>query len=248
MTTSAELNRHYNFAMAEITWALNQLQPKVPPPHVVQHAKGLDYRYREKTVYQALILKFVRLNSTLRATKLLLDQGQVLESAALQRFLDETSEDIMMLIGPLTGGKAEAIQADYLTHFWEEEFDVPGEPLKSTQKRGMVSRDKIQAYNARTFGGEDPSTMKAVTRSLFKAYSGFVHGSAVHILDVYDGHRFHVAGVKGTARHESAIDDFLNYVYRSVMTAFFIAAAFGDEGTMTRLKESTHQLGDRAGF
>jgi len=51
----------------------------------------------------------------------------------------------------------------------------------------MVAREMIIAYNARTFHGGDPSGARDASHTLHKAYSGFVHGAAQHILELYGG-------------------------------------------------------------
>ncbi|RTL94911.1 MAG: hypothetical protein EKK31_30160 [Hyphomicrobiales bacterium] len=249
MITLAELDSHYDFAVTEMLWGFDELQKLVPPPQRQKYVDGFTYRYQERTVHQALILKLARLISTLRGAKLLLDAGHVMEVGGLQRWLDETSEDIALLCGPLTVGKEERIHSDYLDQFWREEFDIPGDAINSRQKRGMVPRDKIQAYVARTFSGGNPSAMQAVSRSVYKAYSGFVHGAAVHILDIFGGRppSFHLAGVSGTRRHDISVADFLNYVYRSLMSAAMIASAFKTYEVNVRLTESYRELAKRAG-
>ena len=249
MTTLAELTAHYDFAMSEMYWAFDRLQRAVPPPTLVERTKRVVvYRYQQKTIQQALILKLARLISAMRATKTLIDEGHTLEAGALQRVLDETAQDIALLAGPLTMGKYEAIHDEFLAYFWEEEFDNPDEPIKSTQKRGMVKRSKIQAYNARSFGLEDPSTMQAASNSLFKAFSGYIHGASEHILDVYDGHGFHLAGVKGAPVHDSAINGFVNYVYRSLIDTNMVAMALQDDVAIERLYKSVDMVAKATGL
>ena len=62
MTTLAELTTRYDFVMSEMYWAFDRLQGAVPPPTLVQRTKRVVvYRYQEKTIQQALILKLARL-------------------------------------------------------------------------------------------------------------------------------------------------------------------------------------------
>lgn len=219
----------FDFALSEMQAGFDAIEAAVPKPQEVAYLDGFTYRYVERTDQQAMVLKLARQISALRAGRVLLRYGFGQEVAILQRVLDETEQDIMFLCGPYLGGDRVPHHAKFLEYLFAEEFDVPGNALKSTQKRGMVSRDKIMAYNARTYPGGDPSTNKALSETLHKSYSGFVHGAAVHILDMYGGDppHFHTEGLRGTSRLDDHGRDFLNYPYRGLASANIIALALG---------------------
>ncbi|ESY83194.1 hypothetical protein X740_03435 [Mesorhizobium sp. LNHC221B00] len=244
MGKMGDANSLTDFAVGEMMSAFELLRKSVPAPQEVEHPKGFSWRYKEQTIQQALLLKLFRLISNLDAARVLLSLGKVMECGALKRLLDEANDDILFMAAPLLGHPKEDIHDEYLRYFWEEEFDVPGEPMKSSQKRGMVRRDKIQAYNARVISPTDPSTAKKVDSAIFKTYSGYIHGHSQHIMDAYDGKEFHLRIEPGMRPYDATLEDFLNYPYRCVMASSFIAYAFGDRAVQERLRSAYKSIGD----
>ena len=195
-------------------------------PHFVELSFGMAFRYREKDIYQVLIQKLARVQSSVRAAQLLLSNGFVQEQSILHRTIDETNEDIIFLVYAVANDTITELHQRFLDAFWEEEIDDSGNVIDSKQKRPMVSRQKIRAYIAKIEGIElDPSRGVEVSRSISKAYSGFVHGASPHIMDMYGGNppRFHTKGMLGTPRMEEHADDLWNYMYRSFLSHIFVA-------------------------
>jgi hypothetical protein len=226
------MDKQYDLALQNMETTLNTLAGRVSPPQRIPFGKGFVFRYIERTIHQALIQKLARVISGLHAARILLTHGYVQEQAALQRMLDEFYEDIMFLSFAIIFNDMTDLHREYLSAFYEEEFDNPESAIESTQKRPMVSRKKIRAYIARTEGAAlDPSRGVEVARTLSKVYSGYIHGASPHIMDMYDGSppRFHVRGMLGTERVGEHRDDLWNYFYRGVMAFAFVAKAFGDE-------------------
>ena len=218
---------------------LHALEQRVPPPQLRPFKNGFVYRYAERTIHQALIQKLARVISGLHAARILLEHGFVQEQAALQRMLDEFQEDIEFLACAVIFEDMTDLHREYLSAFWEEEFDKEN-PLESTQRRPMLPRKKIRAYLARLEGsiGADRSRGVELSRTLSKAYSGFVHGASPQIMDMYGGDppRFHVSGMLGTARVEEYADDLWNYFYRGIIAFVFAATAFGDDALSDRIR------------
>lgn len=172
------------------------------------------------------------------------------EQAALQRILDEFQEDILFLVYGLTIDTLTELHQRYLAAFYEEEFDNPDNPVRSTQKRPMVSRKKIQAYLARLEEKAlDPSRGVELSRSVHKTYSGFIHGASPHIMDMYVGNppRFHVSGMLETSRAEEHRADLWNYFYRGILAVAFAAKAFGDEALFASILSYRDEFERRSG-
>ena len=74
-----------------------RLESQVPPPQKIQLRDGFVFRFVEKTLEQALLLKLRRLVTGLRAVELLLQAGLLQEMAATCRMLDEIGEDVHSL-------------------------------------------------------------------------------------------------------------------------------------------------------
>lgn len=199
-------------------------------PKLVEKPFGRAYRFKEKDIYQALIQKLARVQSAVRAAYVLLHNGFVQEQAMLHRVIDETNEDILFLVCAVTNDTITSWHERYLSAFWEEEIDGSGDPIKSEQKRKMIPRQKIRAYIANVKGAAlDSSTGIELSRTISKAYSGFVHGASPHIMDSYGGNppHFHTKGMLGTPRIEEYKHDLWNYMYRSFLSHIFVAKALG---------------------
>jgi hypothetical protein len=240
----------YDLALQNMETTLHALAGRVPQPKRVPFRNGFVFRYVERTIHQALIQKLARVISGLHAARVLLEQGYVQEQAALQRMLDEFQEDIMFLSFAIIFNDMTDLHSEYLSAFYEEEFDQPESAIESTQKRPMVSRKKNRAYIARSEGAAlDPSSGVEVARTLSKAYSGYIHGASPHIMDMYGGNPpcFHVSGMIGTERHDEHRDDLWNYFYRGIIAFAFVVKAFGDEELFDSIRKFKDDFEKRAG-
>lgn len=220
--------------------AFRRLEAQVPPPRAQPFKDSFVFRYEEKTIEQALIQKLARVISGLRAVDILLFHGHVQEQGVLHRTLDELNEDIMFLTAAITNDTVTDLHKRYLEAFWAEEFDVPDDPVASTQKRDTPPRKKIRAYITRVLGdGLNPSKHIDVTETISKTYSGFVHAASPHIMDMCGGDppRFHLWGMPGTIRINESADDAWNYFYRSLLSVMAVAKAYGDKPLLDALYE-----------
>ena len=147
-------------------------------PQFVKLSFGMAFRYKEKNIYQAMIQKLARVQSSVRAARLLLNNGFVQEQSILHRTIDETNEDIMFLVYAVTNDTITNLHKRFLEAFWEEEIDDSGTMMASRQKRHDDPKKKIRAYLAKIEGIDlESSTHLEAMRTIWKAYSGFVHGA-----------------------------------------------------------------------
>lgn len=109
-------------------------------PQLVKLSFGMAFRFREKDIYQAMLQKLARVQSAVRAARLLLSNGFVQEQAILQRTIDETNEDIMFLVYAVTNGTVTDLHKRFLDAFWEEEINESGTMMASKQNRPMIPR------------------------------------------------------------------------------------------------------------
>ncbi|WKJ89135.1 hypothetical protein QZJ86_14020 [Methylomonas montana] len=225
------------------------LEKRVPPPQRVPIKDGFVYRYVERTIHQALIQKLARVISGLHAARLLLQRGFFQEQAALQRMLDEFHEDISMLAYACIYSDITALHEDYLAAFYEEEFDNEN-AIEATQKRPMIPRRKIRAYLAKIEGAAlDQSRGIELSRTVSKAYSGYVHGASPHIMDMYGGRpsQFLVTGMLGTEREEEHSEDLWNYFYRGIISFALVAKAFGDDQLFDQIRNYRDEFEKQSG-
>ena len=232
-----ELFKH---ALHNMETVFRVLEKRVPRPKRIPFADSFVFRHVERTIQQALVQKLARVISGLHAARILLRYGFVQEQGVLQRLLDEFQEDIMFLAYAVVLDDFTELHKQYLSYFYEEEFDKPGSPIESTQKRLMVSRKKIRAYVARIEAvglDHNPSRGIELSRTLHKTYSGFVHGASPHIMELYGGYppRFHVAGMLGTPLIPTYEDDLWNYFYRGIIAFQLTAKAFGDDALFDKI-------------
>lgn len=221
----------YNQALDYMERIVNVFSMRVPAPIRVQFRHSFVYRHVEKTIHQALVQKLARMVSSLHAARLLLEAGFVQEQAALQRILDEITEDISFLSFSVILGNSEPSHKNYLEWFFQEEFD-PNDAVVSSKARASVPRQKIRAYLDRCVSGPKGSSKDLdASRIVSKAYSGFVHAASPQIMDMYGGAppRFHMQGMHGTVRQTEHRADIWNYFYRGIMACCLTAKAFGDE-------------------
>jgi hypothetical protein len=137
----------------------------------------------------------------------------------LQRTLDEIGEDIAFLTVAITNDTATDLHRRYLSAFWSEEFADSAKPVESLIDREMVPRKKIRAYVSRILQPTpDRSRDLAVSKTISKAYSGFVHGASPHLMEICVGDppKFCVRGMLGTPRVEDHEFDVWNYFYRGL--------------------------------
>ena len=138
----------------------------------------------------------------------------------------------------ITNDSATDLHKRYLEAFWAEEFDVPDDPISSTQKRDTPPRKKIRAYLMRVLGdGINPSKHLDAAETISKAYSGFVHAASPQIMDMCEGDppKFRLSGMRRTIRINECADDAWYYFYRSLMSVMVVAKAFGDKPLVDEL-------------
>jgi len=201
----------------------------VPPPKQVPMLNHFVFRYAEQTVQQAIVQKLVRVITGLKSAELLLNHGYFQEQSAIHRMLDEFEQDIAFLSLAILNNEITELHKRYLEAFYEEEFDSPDNPISSTQKRAMVPRKKIHAYLANSQAeASDPSRGIELSRTLSKAYSGYIHGASPHIMHLYGGYpsHFHVSGMLGTPHESGYRNDLWNYFYRALLSFELVANVF----------------------
>ncbi|MDD5761179.1 MAG: hypothetical protein PHP88_01540 [bacterium] len=239
----------YNQVLDKMERTLTILEGRVPPPQRVPYKDSFVYRYVEKTLYQAIVQKLVRIVSGLHAARLLMEHGFVQEQGALQRMLDEIEEDIQFLAFAVIFDRFTPLHQEYLDAFYEEEFDAET-ALESTQKRQLIPRRRIRAYLASTDGAPlDPGRATEVSRTIHKTYSGYVHAASPHIMEMYGGSppHFHTSGMAGTTLQQGHREDIWNYFYRGILSFVFSAKVFGDEELCQQLNEFAREFAKQSG-
>lgn len=189
-----------------------------------------QFRYQRPTESVACYLKGIKAISTLNACVLLLRAGHTQEVGALCRMVDDFCNEILFLIAPQAGDTFSVDQTRYLDNFFQEEFEQPGDPLRSPQKRDTVPMKKIFATFGKLAAGEvNPSDAQELLRTVHQAFSGYIHAAYPHIMEMYGGNppRFHVSGMLGTPRIPEWQSQLVGYVQRLIMVSVFVARKLG---------------------
>lgn len=228
----------YNQTLNILDKAFKRLEAQVPPPQKMPHGDSFVFRYKEKTIHQAIVQKLARVVSGLHAARLLCQHGLLQEQGALQRMLDEFHEDISFLAFALIKNEITPRHNEYLDAFYKEEFDP--ETTESLLDRPMVSRKKVRAYLANLAEQvNDPSTTVTLHHTIHSGYSGYIHGASPHIMDMVAGNppRFSIHGMTGTLRHEVHRYDLYNPFFRGILSFLVAAKAFADAELAQRLSD-----------
>jgi len=242
--------QHFAPTLVELERAFRILEQRVPAPIRVPWKDSFVFRYRERTIHQAIIQKLARQVSGLHAVRALHERGLFQEQGMIQRALDELEEDIAFLSFAVIRGEVTERHKQYLEYFYAEEFDDPSDVVGSHKSRGMIKREKIRAYviQASEVGG-DTSRANAVGKVITKTYSGFVHAASPMIMDMVWGEppRFDVRGETGRLSARGFDHDALNYFYRALVATGFAAKAFGDEDLFDKIYGSARAFEQHLG-
>ena len=183
---------------------------------------GYGYRFKEKSMLQAIIQKLAFVQSTLNATKLLLDKDFVIEPRILKRTIDEANEDIYFLSLAVIYKKTE-LHARFLIDFWEENIE------KKTYVRRKEIRKEIHDYLKEKipFIMANLPSYKNEVKLAYNMYSKFVHSTSPCIMKICRENppRFCMRGIPDTPNDESRYHDINLSIYWSLIAHIFAIAA-----------------------
>ncbi|MEA3353553.1 MAG: hypothetical protein U9Q33_07040 [Campylobacterota bacterium] len=223
----------YEITLSEMEKFFNLLHSKIEEPEYIELGGRKVFRYKNKSANIAMIQYMARVISGLYSTKLLIENTFIQECNALFRTIDEFNQNISFLGYSLIDDEKTQLQQIFLDNFFQEEFDNPKNAFLSTQKRGMVSRDKIRAYiSQRNENPVNPSDTQKNYETIDKFYSGFVHGTSVSIIDMYSANpsKYHLNGLSYEAPSlDLAKQYFEDRLYESILSLSFIALSLKEQ-------------------
>lgn len=131
-----------------------------------------------------------------------------------------------------------------------EDFTDPLNPIGSTTRRPTISRKRIRAFINRAQGQKNPSQADAVGRSLYFVYSGFVHGAATQISELFDHRtrRLRLSGLKDHERYLDYVRDAQNYFYRGLFSVAIAAKALGSVEVLSAVSIATKAFAGAIGI
>lgn len=233
-----------------LTTAFDSIEQRVTPPYKQKFGSGHVYRYEEKSSGQAIVQKLARTLTGLRAILLLNENGLLQEQASLQRVLDELEEDILFLTSAYLFDDKTELHQKFLDAFYEEEFDNPENAIESTQKRPMISRQKIRAYTNKSRGeGLDQSSSIEIAKTISKTYSGYVHCASPQVMELYFGTppKFQTSGKLKSPFYNDHKDDLFNNFFRAIHSFAFASMMLGEHKLFDYLLSYAKQFAIKSG-
>ncbi len=100
------------------------LEKQVPPPIKMPFLHHFVFRYKEKTLEQALIQKLARVVTGLHSARILLNSGFLQEQIAIHRMLDELQQDISFLSCARLDDEITELHQRYLAAFYEDNISM----------------------------------------------------------------------------------------------------------------------------
>lgn len=207
-----------------------KIEQDAPKPQIINIGTRKALRYPDQLLEIAILQKLARYISGLNSSYILLSHGYTQEVGVIFRTLDEFHEDIFFLCIPLNGQEKSKLHEDYLKDFFQEEYDNPNSAFLSSQIRNTISRRNIHSALAENLKDVlNPSDGKRNFRSLSQTYSGYVHGTSVHIIEMINGEnlKYSLNGMPATYRQNEFIFNYWDYAYRGITTMMHVAYTFG---------------------
>lgn len=247
----------YSEIVSDLDELTQILDSEFERPVPVIFGEGFVFRHHAhlKSDVLASHLKLVRVVSLLNASICLMEKGYVQEVYIFCRAIDEAVEETTFLALPDNEINYSSKQIKMLKEFYQEQFSDLND-FKSSIPRDRVGRRDIRAAISKIpVPAADPHTRNTIAKSIYEVFSGFVHGSYVHIMEMYGGinRKFYTKGMLGTPLMDDCIKNFASYICRAAMMAELVAARVGRQDLILRslklvcnLAETTGCLDDEA--
>jgi hypothetical protein len=216
-----------NVAAAALDGCVQALASSISPPLLVQREDHWVFRHDVHDDLLLCFLKLVKIASHHNAALVLMREGYAQEVYALCRMIDEADQDALFMSVPAgENDQPSPNQLRFFKEFFQEEF-TGADLVESQQSRDRVPREKVRAAISRLYQGptNDPSREILVGRTLSGAFSGFVHGAYVHVMELFGGSpgRYQTRGQLETVRIRECLGNHVNHLYRSLLTAEQVA-------------------------
>lgn len=206
---------------------------------------GLErFRYKTPTPKIFQVLKCVRIVSGFRACRCLLQQGFTQEAGVLIRTVYEFLHDVDFIQQGINQGQFTLAQQEMLDLFFKQDLQSSAEMMKDHCKQPTVLRKKVYALIARFLKPENPDRMQRLVKTLEDGYSGYVHGSYPHVMELYAGGswEFHTNGMLHTPRVAIVLRALAGVVHNALNQFAELAHSFGRDDLFTQLREQRIKL------
>ncbi len=194
------------------------------------------YEYQEQSARVVAILKITRAAQGLPALVLLCSCGLFIDFGAIMRCVNDCAEDVYFLMEDLNNPSTHVDQ--FVKAFFESTID--DHLLKKTPS---VQRDKIRSAVVRVLKDRQDEKTRRSMDNIYKTFSGYVHASYAHIMEIYNGHTqdFNLAGVPSIKQRQMRME-FIEQATDAVLhAAAFAAYRFGLNDLLHDIVQSWQQ-------
>jgi hypothetical protein len=156
------------------------------------------FLYEEPNPVIFLVLKMARIVTAFFAAIELTKQGLFEDVGAICRIIIECRHDIDFVMEGLTEDPFPTNKQVVLDDFFNKEIQTPEEMMATMKKPPTIPRKKIYPAVGRLLSHEDPDRVQRISKLEEEIFSGYVHASYPHIMEMYEGTRkeFRVSGVQ----------------------------------------------------
>jgi len=221
---------------------MERLIPK--PAFLDAGTKDKRFRFDSPTPQILQVLMCVRIASGLDACLDLLAVGHTTEIGVLLRTIDDFVGDVFFVDEVIDKGESNATtsQIKFLKdYFIDEKADPTVPPTRPDLKR----RQKVQASEARTLGGDNPYRVVGLVKPIDDVLSGVVHGSYSSVMELYGGASLDEAYFHTQGMLERCVEYrfFLGQKIHEALNTFFkVAYNLGDHDLANTLREERREF------
>ena len=188
-----EYLRKYITLLDQGVCALNE---KIDQPKFDSTSRRFLYEEPNPVIF--LVLKMARIVTAFYATLELTKQGLFEDAGAICRIIIECCHDIDFVMEGLTEDPFPANKQEILDDFFNKEIQTPEEMMGTMKKPPTIPRKKIYAAVGRLLSPGDPDRVQRISKVQEEMFSGYVHASYPHIMEMYEGigKEFSMSGVQ----------------------------------------------------
>lgn len=160
--------------------------------------KSQTFVYEEPNPVIFLVLKMARIVTAFYAALELTKQGLFEDTGAISRIIIECQHDIDFVMQGLTQDPFPADKEELLDNFFNQEIKTVEQMMATMKKPPTIPRKKIYPDVGRLLSPGDPDRVQRISKVQEEMFSGYVHASYRHIMEMYEGtgKEFRVSGVQ----------------------------------------------------
>ena len=191
------------------------------------------FEYQDHSAKVVAILKLVRAMHGVSAVKLLSSAGLFIDAGAILRCINDCASEVYFLLEDFPN------TSDNVEQFIKEFFGgtIDGYLVDETHQ---VPTKKVRSAVVRVLKGTHDDATRKLLETIFKTFSGYVHASYAHVMEVYNGGAsdFNLSGVPSVRRRSM----WMQHVDVSANSVLHAAAFLAQTLGLTELHRDMMQL------